>query len=261
MSKKYYNEFADKLWNAYVSKETISTLTDIEKDMTLDDAYRIQLLTVDKAVQSGYKIVGKKIGLTSKAMQQQFGIDVPDYGHLYENMIFDEEVRISLSDFHKPKIETEITFILGEDLKGPGISLTDVLKATEGIISSFEIIDSRINNWKIKVEDSVSDNASAAGITLGSKMLKVNEVDLKHIGLVLQKNGEIIHTAAGAAVMGHPAQSVAWLANKLGQYNVGLKKGEIILSGSLTPAIDIKPGDVFLATFDKLGPVKAMFKE
>lgn len=258
---EFWLQSAKKLWEAYKTQSTIGPLTQTNQDMTIDDAYQIQLLTVDMALKDGKKIAGKKIGLTSKPMQEMFGINTPDYGHLYDSMVWDEDTPISMSKLHRPKIETEIAFVLAEDLKGPGITLTDVIRATAGVIPCFEIIDSRIANWNIKIQDSISDNASAAGITLGSYLSEVGAVNLKHVGMVLERNGIIIDTAAGAAVMGHPALSVAWLANKLGEYGVSLKKGEIIISGSLTKAIEVTAGDVFMAVFDGLGSVKAVFTE
>lgn len=257
--KTVFEEISKQLFESFQEHSTIPPITKKYPELNLDDAYQIQLLGVELAKNYGHKVVGKKIGLTSKAMQEMFNINVPDYGHLYDCMVWSEEEPISLSKLHAPKIETEIAFILGEDLMGPGITLTDVICATAGIIPCFEIIDSRIKNWEITIVDSVADNASAAGITLGSKLIPISECDLKHIGLVVEQNGIIQDTAAGAAVMGHPALSVAWLANKVGEYGIPLKKGEIILSGSFTKAIPAKPGDVFLATFDGIGSVKARF--
>jgi len=175
-------------------------------------------------------------------------------------MVGEEELPISLSTMLQPKVEAEIAFVLKEELKGPGVTLTKVLQATEGVIPSFEIIDSRIKDWKIKIQDTIADNASSAMIVLGSQMVPVNDVDLKHMGLVLEKNGNIIDTAAGAAVLGHPALAVAWLANKLAQYDISLKPGEIILSGSLTKAYEITGEDIFMATFNGLGKVKVVFE-
>jgi 2-keto-4-pentenoate hydratase len=250
---------AVNLWECYTSRKTIPPVTKEYPDLDLDDAYRIQLRTVKLAADSGRKVAGKKIGLTSKPMQEMFGISTPDYGHLYDSMIWSEESRIAVSSLHRPRIEPEIAFILGEDLKGPGVGLTDVFRATAGLIPCFEIIDSRIRNWEITIVDSVSDNASAALITLGGTTGDIRDFDLKNIGLIVEKNGEIAALSAGAAVMGHPALSVAWLANKLGEYGVSLRKGEIILSGSFTKAFDAVPGDVFTASFDRLGRVKAAF--
>ncbi|MBZ4654794.1 MAG: hydratase/decarboxylase family protein [Peptococcaceae bacterium] len=261
MDKEFIVKAAEALRVAMINKQPISALSEQKPDITIEEAYQIQLINVEEAVKAGKRIVGKKIGLTSVAMQKFLGVNEPDYGHLLDTMVWDEEIPISLSNLLQPKIEAEIAFVLSEDLQGPGVTLTDVLRATAGVIPSFEVIDSRVKDWKIKIQDTVADNASSAGITLGSQLIPVNRVDLKYVGMVLQKNGQIIETAAGAAVMGHPALAVAWLANKLGSMGIGLKKGEIILSGSLTKAIEVKAGDVFVATFGGLGSVKAVFTE
>lgn len=259
--EEFVAQAAEKLWQAYVNNVGIAALTDEVPDLTLDEAYAIQLKTVEKAKAAGLRVIGKKIGLTSKAMQEYFKIDTPDYGHLYDSMLFAQDEPISLKKFYRPKIETELAFVLNDDLQGPGVTLTDVIQATAGVMASFEIIDSRILDWKIKIYDSISDNASAAGITLGSRLISLAGLDLRHVGMVVEKNGIITDTAAGAAVMGNPALAVAWLANKLGQYGVALKKGEIILAGSLTKALDVKAGDVFTACFGGVGSVKAVFSE
>lgn len=260
-NRVFLEEAAERLWQAGQNNEGITPLTEAMPGLTLDEAYEVQLLTVGKAQAAGRRIVGKKIGLTSKAMQDYFGISTPDYGHLYDTMIWDQDEPISLSKLHRPKIETELAFVLGANLMGPGVTVTDVIQATAGIIASFEIIDSRIKDWRIKVTDSIADNASAAGLTLGSRLVPVSGLDLRYIGMVVEKNGLIVDTAATAAVMGNPALAVAWLANKLGQYGIALKKGEIILSGSLTKALDVAPGDVFIANFGGVGSVKAVFSK
>ena len=257
--EKKLKSIADEVWNCFCNHRTMAPISKSYPELSIDDAYLIQLETVNLALASGRKVVGKKIGLTSKAMQEMFGIDTPDYGHLYDHMILPDEQPISLSALHKPRVEPEIAFILGEDIQGPGVTLVDVLRATAGIVACFEIIDSRIANWDITVMDSISDNASAALVTIGSEMKSVCDVNMRNIGLVLEKNGDTVAFSAGAAVMGHPALSVAWLANRLHQYGVSLKKGEIILSGSLTKALDVEAGDVFSASFDGLGLAKAKF--
>jgi 2-keto-4-pentenoate hydratase len=193
-------------------------------------------------------------------MRAMVNVDEPDYGHLFDDMYYEMEVPIDVSQMFAPKIESEIAFVLNKELKGPGVKVTDVIEATAGVIPSFEIIDSRFKDPKIKFEDTVSDNGSSARLVLGTNITDIKSVDLRTAGLVLEKNGKIIDTAAGAAVMGNPAVAVAWLANKLYKYGITLKPGEIILSGSLTKAYEAKPGDVFTATFSGLGAVKAIFK-
>lgn len=259
MKSDFVVKSAHALREAIISGQPTVPLTEANPRLTMEEAYHIQLTNVEEALKEGKKIVGKKIGLTSKAMQVFLGVNEPDYGHVYDSMVYDEETPISVKTLLQPKIEAEIAFILGEDLQGPGVTLTDVLRATAGVMASFEVIDSRIKDWKIKIQDTIADNASSAGIVLGSQLIPVDQVNLKYIGLVLEKNGQIVETAAGAAVMGHPALAVAWLANKLGAFGIGLKKGEIILSGSLTKALEVKAGDLFVATFGGLGSVKVNF--
>ncbi|MDK2823530.1 MAG: 2-keto-4-pentenoate hydratase [Clostridia bacterium] len=261
MNSEQIKEAADLLLQAGQELKPIDALTNKYPDITIEDAYKIQLENVSKKVNSGKTIVGKKIGLTSRAMQSMLGVPEPDYGHLLDDMVGEEELPIELSTLLQPKVEAEIAFVLKDELKGPGVTLAKVLQATEGVIPSFEIIDSRIKDWKIKIQDTIADNASSAMVILGSQLVPIKEVDLKHMGMVLEKNGQIIDTAAGAEALGHPALAVAWLANKLAQYDISLKPGEIILSGSLTKAYEVTGNDTFLATFAGLGTVKAVFQD
>jgi len=261
MNQNQIKEAGALLYEAEKKLQPIGPLTEKYPDITVDEAYRIQLINIKKKTEKGAKIVGKKIGLTSRAMQKMLGVPEPDYGHLLDVMIGEEEIPIKISSLLQPKVEAEIVFILKDELKGPGVTLSKVLQVTEGVIPAFEIIDSRVKDWKIKIQDTIADNASGAMVVLGSKMISVNDINLKYVGLVLEKNGRIIDTAAGAAVLGHPALAVAWLANKLAQYDITLNPGEIILSGSLTSACEVIGGDIFTATFGGLGQVKLIFEE
>lgn len=192
-------------------------------------------------------------------MQKLLGVHEPDYGHIFNRMMAPDGGPLSFSKLIQPRIEGEIAFILQRDLRGPGVTLASVLRATRGVMASIEVIDSRIKDWKIKIQDTVADNASSARVILGGRIAPPDNLDLRCIGMILEKNGEIIATGAGAAVMGNPAQSVAWLANKLSEFGISLNAGEIIMSGSLTAAIKVAPGDVIKATFDRLGTVTARF--
>lgn len=261
MDGKQIKEAANLLYEAQQELEPIGPLTEQYPTLTVEDAYCVQLSNVERRKSAGGIIVGKKIGLTSRAMQKMLGVPEPDYGHLFDSMIGEEELPVKLSRLLQPKVEAEIAFVLRDELKGPGVTLSKVLQVTEGIIPAFEIIDSRIKDWKIKIQDTIADNASSAMVILGSEIIPVQRVNLKYVGLVLEKNGHIIDTAAGAAVLGHPALAVAWLANKLAQYDISLKPGEIILSGSLTSAYEVNGNDVFTATFGGLGQVKSLFAD
>lgn len=259
MDKQTLQQIADALYEARQSRKPIPTLTKAYEGFGVPEAYQVQTLNLQRALDEGRSIIGKKIGLTSKGMQEMLGVAEPDYGVLLDDMAGDPETPISLSDLMQPRVEAEIAFILDRDLKGPGVTFSKVLQATAGVMPSFEIIDSRIENWQIKLADTVADNASSGMVVLGDVMTPVELLDLKTVGMVLEKNGKIVATAAGAEVLGNPALAVAWLANKLAEYGQVLKEGEIILSGALTKALDAAPQDVFRATFGGMGSVKAMF--
>lgn len=250
---------AEMLLTAEKNRKPIPPLTDSDPGITVDEAYRIQLQVIEMKKSSGQVVVGKKIGITSRAMQTMLGVNEPDYGHILDGMVVMEGEQIRAADLIQPRIEGELAFILREDLKGPGVTLADVIRCSEGVIPALEIIDSRIADWKIKLPDTVADNASSARIVLGGKITPILGLDLRTVGMVLEKNGEVVATAAGAAVLGNPAQAVAWLANKLAVYGIMLRKGEVILSGSLTAAVPVNAGDFIRADFGLLGDVKIKF--
>jgi len=250
---------AEMLLTAEKNRKPILPLTESDPGITVDEAYRIQLQVIEMKKSSGQVVVGKKIGITSRAMQAMLGVNEPDYGHILDGMVVMEGEQIRAADLIQPRIEGELAFILKEDLKGPGVTLADVIRCSEGVIPALEIIDSRIADWKIKLPDTVADNASSARIVLGGKITPILGLDLRTVGMVLEKNGEVVATAAGAAVLGNPAQAVAWLANKLAVYGIMLRQGEVILSGSLTAAVPVNAGDFIRADFGLLGDVKIKF--
>jgi 2-keto-4-pentenoate hydratase len=192
-------------------------------------------------------------------MQKLLGVDQPDYGHLLDSMVIENGAEISLKKVLQPKVEAEIAFVLKKDLKGPNVTVMDVLQAVDYVVPALEIVDSRVADWKIKLEDTIADNASSGLYVLGGKPLSVDQLDLAQVGMVLYKNGEVINTGVGAAALGNPAACVAWLANKLSDYEITLKAGEVILSGALSAAVDGKPGDYFQARFAHLGEVSVRF--
>ena len=252
-------QIAEQLLNAEKTSQPIAPLTDFFPEISVDEAYAIQLQQVQEKVEKGAVIVGKKIGLTSKVMQNMFQVNEPDYGHLLNDMIELDGGAISLDGFIQPKLEFEIAFILKKDLKGPGVTVLDVIEATDYIAPAFEVIDSRIRDWDIRFEDTVADNGSSARAIIGGKPTSIEEVDLVHIGMAVYKNGRYLDSAAAAAVMGNPARAVAWLANALGNYDISLNAGEIVLSGALSAAIPIEDGDTFTADFSDIGTVSASF--
>ncbi|AGB19452.1 2-keto-4-pentenoate hydratase [Thermoanaerobacterium thermosaccharolyticum] len=254
-----FNNIASKLLDAWRQQKPIEPLTDEFKDLSVEDAYKIQLAEVSLLLKEGHKVVGKKIGLTSKPMQQLLGVNEPDYGHLFEDMILLEGEPCERSKLIRPRVEGEFAFILKDRLKGPGVTIADVYRATEGIMPAIEIVDSRIRDWKIKLQDTIADNGSSAKFVLGSRMFPIEQLDLRHIGMIMEKNGELINTGTGANVLGHPAVCVAWLANKLSEFDVSLEPGEIILSGALTAALDANAGDVFTISYHTLGTLTLKF--
>lgn len=261
INKNKIVEFAQELVVAEDERKPIAPITE-RAELSIEDAYKIQLEIIETKKRRGEKVIGKKIGLTSKRMQQALGIYQPDYGHIIDKLIIGEGYPILLSGLIQPKIEVEIAFVLKEDITGPGVTVAQVLRCTTGFLPAFEVIDSRIKDWKIKIQDTVADNASIGRVILGSPLSNVYGADLRSVGVVVRKNGEVIDTAAGAAVLGNPVESVAWLANKLFEHGVHLNAGEIVLSGSLIAAIEIKEGDVIQAEFGcGLGTITTYVRE
>lgn len=258
MDEQRIAAYAEQLFNAERNRKAISPLTDQDLALTIDDAYQIQLANVQRVLAMGHTISGKKIGLTSEGIQRQLGVNEPDYGHLFAAMDCTDGC-VNTGALLQPKIEGEIVFVLKADLAGGKVSRDDVLAATDYVAGAFEIVDSRVADWKIKLVDTVADNASSGRYILGSKRLKVSEVDLPAVSMKLYKNGGLAGEGTGAAVLGDPCVSVAWLANRLWAYGVRLKAGELILSGAFSAAPPAKKGDVFRAEFSSFGTVEAQF--
>ncbi len=254
-----FRAIASELLRAEAERKPIEPLTDTFPGITTEDAYRIQLEGVASKREMGRKIIGKKIGLTSEGMQKLMNVNQPDYGHLFEDMLLLQGEPCRCEQLIGPRVEAELAFILKETLMGPGVTIADVYRATEGVMPSLEIVDSRIRDWKIKLQDTVADNASAAKLVLGSCMVPIKDLDWRLIGMVIEKNGLMVSNAAGAAVWGHPAASVAWLANTVAPYGVPLKAGEIILSGAFTAAETARAGDVLTASFYGMGSLSLRF--
>lgn len=258
-NKATIQDLAKSLSDAKTSRQGIPPLTEGNPTLSVKEAYNIQLANVEKALEKGRKITGKKIGLTSVAMQEALGVDEPDYGHLLDDMAIVNSGQIFSDQVMQPKVEAEIAFILKDDLKGPGISTLDVLQATKFVTPALEIIDSRIKDWNITLPDTIADNASSGLYVLGEQLFAVDEYNLKQIGMALYKNGELCNTGVGAAALGDPAYCVAWLANKLAEFDITLNAGEIILSGALSKAVEIEPGDYIQARFANIGEVSVRY--
>ncbi|MGI8548579.1 MAG: 2-keto-4-pentenoate hydratase [Gemmatimonadaceae bacterium] len=227
--------------------------------LTVADAYRVQLEYVKLRTSDGAKIVGHKVGCTNPLLQAQFGIDQPDYGHLLDDMVLSDGAQISIGRLIAPRIEAEIAFVLGRTLEGPKVTALDVLDATRAIIPCFEIVDSRIEDWRITIADTVADNGSSSAVVLGHRTHPAGVTDLRSLGLVLEVNGRVAGTGAGAAVLGHPAESVAWLAKAIAPLGQQLKEGHVVLSGALSSSVKVNAGDVVYADFGVLGVVRCSF--
>lgn len=252
-------QLAAELYQAQQQRVPVDPLTDRFPDITIAQAYQVQLALARRRQAEGRRVVGWKIGLSSKTMQEMLGVSEPDYGHLFDDMVVSTGQSVPAATLLQPRCEGEIAFILGRDLAGPGVTIADVLAATRGVMPALEIIDSRVRDWKIKIQDTIADNGSSAGLVLGDRLTPVEALDLRLVGMALYKNGELVGSGAGAASMGHPAAAVAWLVNKLAEFGLSLKAGEIVLSGSLSIAPFVTAGDTIRADFDRLGSVSVCF--
>lgn len=253
------DEMTTLLLDSERNRSSIKPLTEQHPNLTIQEAYQIQLANIEYKLSKGQKIVGKKIGLTSIAMQELLGVDEPDYGHLLDTMNIENGGVVSINETIAPKVEAEIAFVLKKDLVGPNVTIEDVMNATEYIVPAIEVVDSRIENWKIRLEDTVADNASSCLFVLGNNRFDIHEIDLPNIMMELYQNGELMNTGKGNAVLGNPITCVAWLANKLSEFGISLKAGEVILSGALSAAIHATAGDQFTAKFPLLGDVSISF--
>ena len=259
MTEDQIQKLGDELFAALRSCTVVEPLTTRHPEITIDDAYGIQQRMMARRYQEGEKIVGKKIGVTSKAVMNMLGVNQPDFGYLTDAMVYNEGQAIDAKTLIQPKAEGEIAFLLKKTLKGPGVSAAEVLAATEGVMACFEIVDSRVKDWKIKIQDTVADNASAGVFVLGDRLVDPRDVDLLTCGMVLEKNGDIVATGAGAAALGSPANSVAWLANTLGSRGVALEAGEVILSGSLAIMVPCQAGDQLRVSIGGIGSCSVRF--
>ncbi|HHU31379.1 MAG TPA: 2-keto-4-pentenoate hydratase [Clostridia bacterium] len=261
LSDNIINEIAEQLLEAERTGIPIDPISKRYPGMDYEDAYKIQAKTIASKIEAGAVIVGRKIGLTSRAMQELVGLNEPDYGVVLHNKIRSEGQVISLDKMMYPRIEVEIGFYLKETLKGPGVTVIDVLAATEGVFPLLEVKDSRVKDpHNTSIFDSIADNSTTGIVVLGGKLTPVTEdIDLRLIGMTFEHNGRVIASATGSEVYGNPAEAVAWLANKLAEHGMSLNKGEFVMSGGMTKAIDVTPGSFFRATFDRLGSVSALF--
>lgn len=259
MDQMTRSEAARQLLDAYGSGKPIAPLTATYDDMTLEDAYAIQLLQMDELISAGRTVKGHKVGLTSAAMQRLLGVDEPDFGHLLDDFFHLEHAPIPIGRFLQPRIEPEVAFVLSRPLRGPGVTVHEAIAAVDFVLPALEIVDSRIEDWKIGLFDTIADNASSGAVVLGSTPTDLREVDLRLAGAVMTRNGAVAGTGAGGAVLGSPITSLVWLANTLGARGVTLEAGHVILPGSVCAMVPVAAGDAVTATFAGLGSVTARF--
>jgi len=253
-------QLAQRLYRALREGLTIEPLTSTD-NLDIDDAYHISLAMLEQREADGERVIGKKIGVTSKPVQEMLGVHQPDFGFLTDRMQYEDGASVSISEANliQPRAEGEIAFVLNRDLMGPGITQADVLEATESVMACFEIVDSRIRDWKIAIQDTIADNASCGVFVLGEKRVSPEGIDLTNVRLDMKRNGELHSSGLGSAVQGHPAEAVAWLANTLGNFGVPLRAGEIILSGSLVPLVPVQAGDHFELSVTDIGSASIRF--
>jgi 2-oxopent-4-enoate/cis-2-oxohex-4-enoate hydratase len=254
------DRYGDELYSALLDRRTVPNLRDRASGIDITDAYRIQSRMVQRRIDAGETIVGKKVGATSEAVMTLLGLDEPDFGQLLSGMVYSDGDIIKLDSLIQPRAEGEIAFVLKHDLVGPGVTAVDVLRATDYVVPCFEIVDSRIDNWDIKVVDTIADNASCGVYVLGIHRKDPLEVDLALTGMTIEVDGELVATGAGAAVKGSPVNSLIWLANTLGELGIACKAGEVILTGSLSTMIWVKTPQTLTCEFGGLGSCSVTFE-
>ncbi len=259
LSPTELKKLADQLYNARVQRVPCKPLTEAS-NLTLEDAYSISDLNLKKRLeQEKARLIGKKIGLTSRAVQKQLSVHEPDFGYLTSDMNIPLGETVETSTLLAPRVEGEVAFVLKKDLAGPGITAAQVIQATDFVLPCIEIIDSRVADWKIKIQDTVADNASSALLVLGAKPTRLSSLDLRQAGMALRINGEVMSTGSGAACLDHPVNAVAWLANRLGRLGTSLRAGEVILSGAFGPVVPVQGGEHVEVSIAGLGSVFCFF--
>jgi 2-keto-4-pentenoate hydratase len=250
-----HEALAASLARAQRERSPIEPLTVTAPELTVEDAYGIQLAGVATRRADGAIVRGHKVGLSSLAMQRQVGVHEPDYGHLLHDMFAFEDEVLDPDRFLQPRVEVELAFVLGRDLRGPGVTTADAIRAVDFVLPALEIVDSRIADWRLRIQDTIADNASTGAVVLGGRPLRLTDFDPRSVGASLVINGETRQTGSTAAVLGNPVTALAWVANKVAAFGVVLREGDVVLPGSCTRMEPIHPGDVIRADFDRLGHV------
>src|SRR6201996_3167445 len=258
-SDQVLSELADGLWQAEQTGVPVEPLTQRYADLELGDAYAIQSKNIERHLVQGALVSGRKVGLTSRPMQQMLGVEEPDFGVLLDHMFVEDGDEVAIDQLLQPRIEAELAFVMEHDLAGPGVTAARALTAIAGALPAVEIVDSRVADWQIKLVDTVADNASSGLLVVGGNLRRVTDIDLRLVGVMVTRHGELVDTGAGAAVLGNPARCVAWLANKLATFGASLRAGDVVLPGAVHRMIGVAPGDVFRAEFAHLGAVTARF--
>ncbi|RHW38353.1 4-oxalocrotonate decarboxylase [Lysinibacillus yapensis] len=256
MLNQKYKDIADYLISAEEEKrEVLKVTAELKPDLTVEEAYQVQNEIINKKLEEGRKIIGPKMGLTSQAKMTQMGVDEPIYGYVFDYMLIEEGGKVPFHDLIHPKVEAEIAFLIGEDIEGPGVTGDQVLAKTESVLPALEIIDSRYENFNFTLPDVVADNASTSRVVFGTAFKSPKAFELDLVEATLSINGEVKESGTGSAVLGHPANAIAMLANMLARKGEKIRKGELILSGALTGAVMLKIGDSVSGQFGGLGEV------
>ena len=260
MDAQTIDTYGEELYRALRQRFMVSPLTEREPGITIDDAYRIQLAIVARKLErEKVTHIGKKIGVTSEPVQKMLNVRQPDFGHLTSEMALRDGDVCPTDRMLQPRAEGEIAFVLKKDLRGPGLTVNDVLAATDSVKACFEIVDSRIRDWKIKIEDTVADNASSGMLVVSDGNVSPGDVDLVACRMKLEKNGELVGSGTGAASMGSPVTAMTWLVNTMGSLGITLRAGEIVLSGSLGPLVPVVKGDRMHLTIEGIGSCNIQF--
>jgi 2-oxo-hept-3-ene-1,7-dioate hydratase len=265
LNTKDIQKAADDLYQAEINRQPIDPITLTHPDMSMDDAYAIQKSWVDKKINDGRRIVGYKIGLTSRAMQKAMKINEPDYGVLLDDMVFADGSEIETAQFCDPRIEVELAFVLKDKLEGENVTIFDVLNATDYVVPALEIIAARSHRvhpdtgYTRTIKDTIADNAANAGIIIGGRPIKPLDVDLRWCGALFYQNGVLEETGLAAGVLNHPANGICWVAKRFAPHGIALEPGQIILAGSFTRPAIIKAGDTIHADYGPLGGISCRF--
>lgn len=261
MSEQLISSLASRLRNAECTRQTVAP---VRGDIALDDmalAYAVQQANVDARLAQGERIVGRKIGLTSLAVQKQLGVDQPDFGALFATMAYGDGEPMSLSRLIQPKVEAEIALVLKHDLTRAKHTFADIIGATAYALAAIEVVDSRIQNWDIRFVDTVADNASSAMFVLGSRPVALADLDLAGASMSLAREGEVVSRGSGAACLGNPLNAAVWLADRMARMGTPLRAGDVLMTGALGPMVAVTAPGTFTAQIDGLGSVRAMFTE